>query len=78
MAAWMRFRGMQWQPTLEMAGSTMAVGLLLIAAYWADLIATDSLIEVQTSLACPVMIAAMLVRFRLYSGSHTAHHAHAG
>ena len=78
MAAWMRFRGMPWRPTLEMAGSTMVVGLLLIAAYWADLIATDSLIEVQTSLACPVMIAAMLVRFRLYSGSHTAQHAHAG
>lgn len=73
MAAWMRFRGMDWQPTLEMAGSTMVVGLALIAAYWMDLIARDSLIEVQTSLACPVMVAVMLLRFRLYSGSHSAH-----
>jgi Zn-dependent protease len=75
MAAWMRYREMNWQPTLEMAGSTMAVGLALIAAYWMDLVARDSLVEVQTSLACPVMLAVMLVRFRLYSGSHSAHAA---
>jgi hypothetical protein len=78
MAVWMRYRGMQWRPTLEMAGSTMVVGLALIAAYWAGLVARDSLIEIQTSLACPVMVVAMLARFRLYSGSHTAHHAQAG
>lgn len=78
MAAWMRFRGMQWRPTLEMAGSTMLVGLLLIAAYWAGRIPADSLIEIQTSLACPVMIAVMLPRFGLYSAGHTAHHQHAG
>jgi hypothetical protein len=73
MLAWMRYRGMAWQPTLEMAGSTMVVGLALIAAYWMDLIARTSLVEVQASLACPVMLAVMLVRFRLYSGSHSAH-----
>jgi hypothetical protein len=64
-----------------MAGSTMVVGLLLIAAYWLDVVARDSLVEIQTSLACPVMIAVMLLRFRLYSADHsghTAHHAHAG
>jgi hypothetical protein len=75
MAAWMRFRGMDWRPTLEMAGSTMVVGLLLIAAYWLDIIPKTSLIEVQTSLACPVMLAVMLFRFRLYSGHH-GHRAH--
>lgn len=75
MLAWMRYRGMAWQPTLEMAGSTMVVGLALIAAYWMDLVARTSLVEIQTSLACPVMVAVMLVRFRLYSGSHTAHSA---
>lgn len=74
MVAWMRFRGMQWRPTLEMAGSTMLVGLLLIAAYWAGLIAADSLMEIQTSLACPVMIAVMLPRFGLYSAGHSAGH----
>jgi len=74
MAAWMRFRGMPWRPTLEMSGATMFVGLTLIVGYWLDLVATSSLIEVQTSLACPVMLAVMLARFRLYSGSHG--HAH--
>ena len=73
MLAWMRYMDMAWQPTLEMAGSTMVVGLALIAAYWMDLIARSSLVDVQTSLACPVMLAVMLVRFRLYSGSHPAH-----
>jgi hypothetical protein len=76
MAAWMRFRGMAWRPTLEMSGSTMLVGLLLIAGYWLDIVAKSSLIEVQASLACPVMLAVMLLRFRLYS-SHTRRHAHA-
>jgi hypothetical protein len=72
MAAWMRFRGMASRPTLEMAGSTMAVGVSLIAAYWLGLIARASLIDVQTSLACPVMIAVMLLRFRLYAAHQHA------
>jgi hypothetical protein len=75
MAAWMRFRGMSWRPTLEMSGAPMAVGLTLILGYWLDLVAKNSLIEVQTSLACPVMILVMLMRFRLYSSPHR--HAHA-
>jgi hypothetical protein len=77
MAVWMRFMGMAWRPTLEMSGSTMAVGLLLIAAYWLDLVAKSDLIPLQTSLACPLMLVVMLFRFRLYSGEHTHHHAHA-
>lgn len=77
MAAWMRYRGMAWQPTLEMAIPTMATGLLLIAAYRLGLVAAGSLIEIQTSLACPVMLAVMLLRFRLYSAPHTGQHVHA-
>jgi hypothetical protein len=75
MAVWMRFMGMAWRPTLEMSGSTMVVGLLLIVAYWLDLIAKSSLIQVQTGLACPLMLAVMLFRFQLYSTSHPRHHA---
>jgi hypothetical protein len=75
MGAWMRFRGMDWRPTLEMSGSTMVFGLLLIAAYWLDIVGKSSLVEVQTSIACPLMLAAMLFRFRLYSGQ-TSHDAH--
>ena len=61
MAVWMRFMGMEWRPTLEMSGSTMVAGLLLIAAYWLDIIAKSSLMELQTGLlACPLMFAVML------------------
>jgi hypothetical protein len=77
MAAWMRFRRMEWRPTVEMAGATMATGLLLIASYWLGLVPQESLISIQTSLACPVMLAVMLLRFRLYSAPHMAHRGHA-
>jgi hypothetical protein len=66
---------MDWRPTLEMSGSTMLVGLFLIVAYRLDLIAARNLLNVQTSLACPLMLAVMLARFRLYSGHHT-HQSH--
>lgn len=77
MAAWMRFRGMGWRPTLEMTVPTMATGLLLVVAYWMGIVLKDSLIPIQTSLACPVMILVMLMRFGLYSAPHTAQHRHA-
>lgn len=73
MAAWMRFRGMDWRPTLEMAGATLVVGLLLIVGYLTGAVPQSSLIEIQTGLACPVMLGVMLLRFRLYS-SHGTHH----
>src|SRR3712207_6517515 len=31
MVAWMRFRRHEWRPTLEMAGATMGLGIVLIA-----------------------------------------------
>jgi hypothetical protein len=78
MGVWMRFRGMEWRPTLEMSGSTMVAGLLLIVAYWLGIVTKGSLIGLQTGiLACPLMLAVMLVRFRLYSTSHEHHHARA-
>lgn len=78
MAVWMRFRGMAWRPTLEMSGSTMLAGLLLIAAYWLGIVAQGSLLGLQTGiLACPLMLAVMLVRFPLYSSSHKHDHVHA-
>jgi hypothetical protein len=75
MALWMRFRGIAWRPALEMSGATMLVGLLLIAGYRLGVVGQSSLIEVQTSLACPVMLAVMLVRFGIYS-SHAGRHAY--
>jgi hypothetical protein len=61
-----------------MSGAPMAVGLALIVGYWLDVVAASSLIEIQTSLACPMMLAIMLLRFRLYASHHTRHHAHDG
>ena len=72
MAVWMRFRGMAWRPTLEMSGSTMVFGLVLIAAYWMDLVAKENLVELQTSAACPLMLVVMLFRPRLYSSHRHA------
>ena len=74
MGAWMRHRRMAWRPTLEMSGATMVLGLGLIAAYWLDVVAKGSLVEIQTSAACPLMLAVMLMRPRLYAGHHMAHH----
>jgi hypothetical protein len=76
MAVWMRFRKMAWRPTLEMSGATMVAGLLLIVAYWLNLVPQGSLIGLQTGvLACPLMFAVMLFRFRLYAAGHN-HHRH--
>jgi hypothetical protein len=78
MAVWMRFRGMAWRPTLEMSGSTMVAGLLLILGYSLGIVAKGSLMGLQTGLlACPLMLAVMLARFPLYSTSHKHHRAHA-
>jgi hypothetical protein len=52
-------------------GLDTVAGLMLIAAYWVDIIAKGSLIGVQTGLlACPLMFVVMLFRFPLYSTSH--------
>lgn len=76
MVAWMRFMGMEWRPTLEMAAPAPAAGVLVIAAYWAGVIAQADLIGSVCGVACLGMIAVMLFRFGLYS-SHAGHHAHA-
>jgi hypothetical protein len=33
MTAWMRYRSVAWQPTLEMAGSTIVAGALMLTGY---------------------------------------------
>jgi hypothetical protein len=76
MAAWMRFRGMEWRPTLEMASTTMVVGVLLIGLAWLGIVPRSSLLEWLTGLACPVMLIPMLLRLDLYTG-RKGHHAQA-
>ena len=72
MVAWMRFRRMAWRPTLEMAGSSVAVGLLMVVSSWLGLASTTALIGVECALACVAMVAVMLFRVRLYSGRTTS------
>ena len=76
MVAWMRLRGMEWRPTLEMAGSSIAVGVLMIAGYWLGIVPGTLLIQL-CGVACVAMIAIMFFRFDLYA-SHAGHHAPAG
>jgi hypothetical protein len=76
MVVWMRFRHMEWRPTLEMAGSSIAAGVLLIAGYWLGIVSKSALVPSVCGLACAAMIAVMLFRLPLYSSSHS-HHADA-
>jgi len=73
MAAWMRFRGMEWRPTLEMAAAPIVLGVLLIGLAWLGIVSKSSLIEWLTRLVCPAMLIAMLFRLDLYTGRKGNH-----
>ena len=75
MAAWMRFRGHEWRPTLEMASTSVILSILLIGAAWLGIITESSRLEWLTRLACPVMLIPMLFRLDVYTGHHHAGHA---
>ena len=77
MVAWMRFRRLEWRPTLEMAGSSIAAGGLLIVGYWIDIVPESTLVPGVCGLACVAMVAVMLFRVPLYSSSHAGHRLHA-
>jgi hypothetical protein len=87
MVAWMRFRGMEWRPVLEMGGATIAVGIALIALAGLGILSATSLRGFASpafcSPACVVMFFVMLPRLDMYTGRtghhkrHVAHAAHA-
>ena len=81
MLAWMRFRGHEWRPTLEMVSTTIVLAILLVGLGWLEILPRNSLFEWLTRLACPVMIIPMLLRLDHYAGhhyaSHPSHPAHA-
>jgi hypothetical protein len=76
MTAWMRFRGHDWQSTLEMASTTIILAILLVALGWLGILARSSLFEWLTRFACPVMIIPMLFRLEMYMGNHASHSHH--
>ncbi|MDQ3826011.1 MAG: hypothetical protein M3325_09865 [Actinomycetota bacterium] len=73
----MRLMRMAWRPTVEMAGSSVAAGALMIVAYWLGLLSETALVTTVCLFACVAMIAVMLSRLPLYTSSH-AHHGTAG
>jgi hypothetical protein len=43
MAAWMRFRGMAWRPTLEMSGATVGLAIVMLGLDRLDVVQTTTL-----------------------------------
>jgi hypothetical protein len=71
MAAWMRFRGMAWRPTLEMSEATIGLGVVMIALDWLDVVQQSSVrgwVLGFCGPACVVMVIVMLFRLDLYTG----------
>ncbi|HEX5512308.1 MAG TPA: hypothetical protein VFX41_11375 [Actinomycetales bacterium] len=75
MAVPMRLMKMAWRPTLEMAGSSVAAGVVLIAGFWLGLVPEAALIPASCCVACVAMIAVVLLRLPLYTSSHAATNA---
>ncbi len=76
MVLWMRFRGMEWRPILEMAGAAILLAFVMIALTWLGPISQSSLREWSLAFcgpACVVMAGTMLFRIDLYTG-RTGHH----
>jgi len=73
MVLWMRFRQMDWAPTLEMAGAFGAAAGALIVGYWAGVVSAEALVPSVCVLACVLMFVVMLFRIPLYTSGH-AHH----
>jgi hypothetical protein len=70
MAAWMRARGMQWRPTLEMSGATVGLAIVVSGLAWLGVITGSSLhgwIFGFCGPACVVMFVVMLFRLDLYA-----------
>jgi hypothetical protein len=76
MVAWMRHRGMEWRPTLEMAAA-MVVPLVPIFGLLAlQIIPGARACGLYCAVMIPAMVVAMLFRLDLYTG-RMGHHAHA-
>lgn len=81
MAAWMRFRGMEWRPILEMSAVPIGLAILLIGGVWAGL-TPDSTLQTTfgrfCGISCVGMFVVMLPRLDLYTGRTGHHMAHGG
>jgi hypothetical protein len=73
MTGWMRFRRMDWRPTLEMAFSSVVAGGVLVVGYRVGIVSATALVPSVCPVACVAMIVVMLFRLPLYTSGH-AHH----
>lgn len=80
MAAWMRFRGMEWRPTLEMSAVPLALAVAMIGLVSLRVLSEGTL-QVEfgrlCGMACIGMLGVMFFRLDLYTG-RTGHHTAAG
>ena len=81
MVAWMRFRGMAWRPTAEMAAAMGILALLILLAGWSGIVAMGTLPWLAHGLMMPALLIPMLLRLELYTGhamgARTSHGASA-
>lgn len=70
MLVWMRYMGMEWRPTIEMAAASIVAGGVVLVGYWFDVIALSELPTSVCGVACLGMIGVMLLRVRLYTEPH--------
>jgi hypothetical protein len=82
MAGYMAVRGHGRRHNLEMTGSTIGVGIVVIGLLWSGVISASglagwhSLFGLICGPACLIMIVEMLFSFNMYSG-RVRHHSHA-
>ncbi len=75
MAAWMRFRKMEWRPIGEMSAAMFIEAILLIGVAQFGILQRGSLVVWLHALMMPAMLVPMFLRFDLYSGHHGSHQA---
>ena len=76
MAGWMRHRGHDWRPTIEMVAAMLLPTVAIMILAWGDVVSgmgASMVIEHVAMLAA--MLAAMLLRLDEYAGAHHNHGA---
>lgn len=76
MIAWMRFRGHEWRPALEMASTSIVALPFVMSAAWLGAIPRTSLYGLECGLACAFMVVPMLFRLDHYAEHHASHSSH--
>jgi hypothetical protein len=77
MAAWMRFRKMEWRPIGEMSAAMFIEAILLIGVAQFGILQRGSLVAWLHYLMMPAMLVPMFLRLDLYTAHHGSHHVHA-